>query len=534
MNGGVRKDQRSRRGVARASLALWLATLSLSAGAVTLDIRDTATDFLRAGLDFGALSSTQTHHTAGEYLDIGHASSRFRRVYLYTNNAEAFGRNERGLLGESGGSPLPLYFRNYPAKPLEGRFLPAEEAFWTAMRERGDADFDTAKSSFALLTPTAGRSLVYLGVRLGGGVRAGSYRTRLVLEESSLVSDITGPGIEHAPFKDVILIDIPVGVGGTVVEESTGTTATLYYRLEGEAVFQSAPATLRPDPADPFRYTLDAALPATLPAPGVLEYYFVALDQFENETRLPADHREYFRANLVPQNQTVVRPITNAGGRVDVAVGDPRLPGVTLDLPGGVGVRTITVSLEPAATQPTLRGLSPVRVFELGPDNTQFNRPGTISLPYLDQDQDGVVDGTTVNETDLKIFWHDGVEWRSVGGRVDTVANRVTARISHFSLYALFPLNLGVTAESVRPKERIVTPNGDGVWDEAVFDGISDVDGEYTIEIFNARGERVRRIVNMNKWNARDDDGQVVENGTYIYRLTGQGMTVTGMIAVAR
>ena len=118
------------------------------------------------------------------------------------------------------------------------------------------------------------------------------------------------------------------------------------------------------------------------------------------------------------------------------------------------------------------------------------------------------MDGTTVNENDLRIFWHDGVDWRSVGGRVDTAANRV--------------------------KERILTPNGDGVWDDAVFDGISDADGDYTIEIFNVRGERVRRIVNMNKWNGRDDDGQIVENGTYVYRLTGQGMTVTGMIAVAR
>ena len=41
-------------------------------------------------------------------------------------------------------------------------------------------------------------------------------------------------------------------------------------------------------------------------------------------------------------------------------------------------------------------------------------------------DQDGVVDGTAVSELALKIFWHDGVEWRSVGGRVDAVdlANR--------------------------------------------------------------------------------------------------------------
>lgn len=517
-------------GAVAAAVCLWPAF----AGAVTLDVRETATDALATGLNFGVLPSSVTHHPAPCYLDIGHSASSYRRVYLYTDNNDRYGKPERGLVSDGAFPSLPLYFRNYPAKPADGSFRADQQPFWSPLLEKGEADFAAQKTTKALLTPTDSRSLVYLGLLLNRGAAGGNYRTRLFVEEISLVSDIVGPVIDHSPFKDVILTDVPPGIGAALVEESTGTTATLYYRIEGDAVFQSVPATLTPDPADPFRYVFDAALPAALPAPAILEYYFVAMDQYENDTRLPADHRTFFRANLVPQNQTVVRPITNAGGRVDVAIGDPRLPGVTLDLPGGVGVRSVTVSLEPTGTQPLLRGLAPVRVFELGPDNITFNRPGTISLPYMDQDQDGVVDGTTVNENDLRIFWHDGVEWRSVGGRVDTAANRVTARISHFSLYALFPFNLGATAESVRPKERILTPNGDGVWDDAVFDGISDADGDYTIEIFNVRGERVRRIVNMNKWNGRDDDGQIVENGTYVYRLTGQGMTVTGMIAVAR
>lgn len=518
------------RGAAVAVIFLW----PVFAGAVTLDVRETATDALATGLNFGVLPSSVTHHPAPCYLDIGHSVSSYRRVYIYTDNNDRYGKPERGLVSDGAFPSLPLYFRNYPVKPADGSFRADQQPFWSPLLEKGEADFVAQKPTKALVTPTDGRSLVYLGLLLNRGAAGGNYRTRLFVEEISLVSDIVGPVIDHSPFKDVILTDVPPGIGATIVEESTGTTATLYYRIEGDAVFQSAPAVLTPDPTDPFRYVLDAALPAVLPAPAVMEYYFVAMDQYENDTRLPADHRTYFRANLVPQNQTVVRPITNAGGRVDVAIGDPRLPGVTLDLPGGVGVRSITVALEPVGSQPLLRGLAPTRVFELGPDNVTFNRPGTIALPYPDADQDGVVDGTSVSETDLRIFWHDGVEWRSVGGRVDTVANRVMARVSHFSLYALFPLNLGVTAESVRPKERIISPNGDGVWDEAVFDGISDADGAYTIEIFNTRGERVRRIDNMNKWNGRDDDGQLVENGTYVYRLSGQGMTVTGMIAVAR
>ncbi|MBL0059214.1 MAG: gliding motility-associated C-terminal domain-containing protein [Elusimicrobia bacterium] len=533
---GFGKWDQPRRAAASAVVAVGL--LTLPAHSVTLQIRDVVTDEVQTntGLTFGGLPSAKTHHTARQYLDIGHPDSPYRRVYLYTNNTKAYNKTEAGLVSDKARPPLPLFFKNFPSKPnvVDGTFSPASESTWTEMIEQGDPGFDSDKPLNALLTPTGGKSLVYLGVTVAPSTLRGDYQGKMVLEESSTVPDIVGPGIEHTPFNDVVLIDIPIGVGAVLYEEPpTVPVGTLHFRLAGDPVFQTASAGLTLDPKNPMRYIFDAALPAGIVAPGVLEYYFTALDEYQNESRLPPVEGDYYRANLVPEFGTVTRSMTSAGGRVDVAVGDPRRPGFSLSVPAGTTLQSISVSQKDPSLIPTFKSLDPVSAFEVGPSGTRFSRVATLTIPYLDEDDDGLVDGTGADEKLLRIYWFDGIEWRVVGGSVDVVNNLVSASISHFSVFGLFPAGGPVTAESVRPKEKIFTPNGDGVWDAAVFN-INVGDGPIEIQIFNVRGERVRLITNVPEWDGRDDDGKVVENGTYVYRLTGQGLTVTGMIAVAR
>lgn len=504
-----------------------------SARAVTLTLRNVKDDQAAAVLGFGSLDPSISHQTALQYLDIAHSASLDRKLYLYTTNQEKLGKAEKGLVASGAGAALPFFYYNYPNKSASRPFGLGNESQWTEILEKSQPDFETLKPADALLTPTEGRSLVFLGVKVASTTAPDNFQSHLVLEESSTGADITDPSLAHTPFNDVILIDIPMGVSGTIVEESTPVAATLYYRLQGEPVFQSVPATVTPDPSNPIGYDFEAPLPDTLMGPAVLEYYFTAVDKFGNDSRLPSEDGDVFRSNLVPENGTVTRTVTSAGGRVDIAIGDPRWPGFSLDIPSASGLQKVTVALKPTTAVPRLNGVPPVQVFEVGPHGAHFNQSATLSIPYLDEDQDALVDGTGVNETTLRIYWHDGIEWRLVGGQVDADGNRATARVSHFSVFALFPAGAPPTVETVRPKEKVFTPNGDGVWDSAVFN-IDPMDGDIEIEIYNTRGDRVRRIVNLAEWNGRDDDGNMVENGTYIYRLTGQGLTVTGMLAVAR
>jgi hypothetical protein len=261
---------------------------------------------------------------------------------------------------------------------------------------------------------------------------------------------------------------------------------------------------------------------------GVLEYYFLAVDTFTNRTESP-----HFRANLVPATEATARPLPVEGGDDEIAVGDPRLPGVRLLFPSGSlsGGGTLTVRLKDETTTPPFQESAPVRVFDLGPNGLRFQSPITIELPYLDRDQNGWVDGSSVNETDLRVFWFDGFSWRFVGGKVDPEANRVSATVTHFSEYGLFSFGQAPSAEVVRPLERILTPNPPN---DALHFNTTAANGDFDIDIFDIGGARVRRIHNIPEWDRRDDSGRVVESGTYVYRFSGQGMTLTGMIALAR
>ncbi len=514
-----------------ASLALLGTAGSLRA--VTLAIREIGTGEEKPSVEFGFLSPTISHHTAVRYLDIGHPSSVNRKIFLYTANQEAFGKAEAGLISTSTRAALPFYFRNYPSVPADGSFKAADESLWTLFLEKSASDFETRKQAETLLTPTDGRSLIYMGTKIDGAAAPADFRAQIIVEEWSEF-EVDAPLISHTPFNDVLLTGVSMGVPAVVVEESTPVAVTLHYRFQNDppASFADVPAAVSPDPGDPNRYFVDAALPVVPSVAAVLEYYFTAVDRYTNDSRLPAASTGVFRANLIPEFGTAVQPMTSAGGRVDVAVGDPRQPGFSLAIPAGTNLQSVSVSQEDPALLPSFNALSPISAFEVGP-HAQFNRMATLTIPYLDEDDDGLVDGTGEDEKLLRVYWFDGIEWRFVGGSVDIVKNQVTAPISHLSLFGLFPASGSMTAESVRPKEKILTPNGDGQNDAAVFN-ISVADGPIEIKIFNVRGDRIRQIENFSLWDGRDDDGKVVENGTYVYRLTGQGLTVTGMIAVAR
>lgn len=515
----------------RPGLFLLLLTSAGSARALSLTIRNVEDDAPAAGISFSNVrGESGRHHTARQYLEVAHPPSRFRKVYLYTDNGGALGISKEGLVNvlEPAFPEVPFYWKNFPGRPAP--FTPATEGEWTALLEKSRPEFSVpaVKDARALLTPAAdGFSRVGLAIKTAAEPERGNYVAHLVLEESSDVDDVAGPEVAHAPFHDVILIDIPIGVETPALDDGSVVSSTFYFRLDGAGDFLARPAALTPDPGNPFRWFVKVSLDPGDVHEGLMEYYFIVRDNFDNETQTPV-----YRANLVPVDGAVTRTVPAEGGVETIPVGDPSQPGFTVTFPPDSlsGPQTLSVSLRPSSDYPGVGDQETVRVFELGPDGVRFARPVTLALPYLDQDQDGTVDGTSIDETTLRVYWFDGHLWRYVGGQVDTAANQVRATVTHFSVYGLAPLAQALTPEMVRPQEKILTPNGDGQNDFAQFN----ITGEFEIEFFDLRGDRVRRLSGVNTWDGRDDDGRLVETGTYIYRLRGQGLTVTGALAVAR
>ncbi|MFH1259996.1 MAG: gliding motility-associated C-terminal domain-containing protein [Elusimicrobiota bacterium] len=110
-------------------------------------------------------------------------------------------------------------------------------------------------------------------------------------------------------------------------------------------------------------------------------------------------------------------------------------------------------------------------------------------------------------------------------------------------LIAFVFLNLTLAAadefELTKVYPRIFTPNNDGLNDLVYFYFSNPQDSLVSCRIFDILG---RETVNLHwggerdslVWNGRDDQGNAVSSGVYIYQIEAEGKTLNGVIIVAR
>lgn len=315
-----------------------------------------------------------------------------------------------------------------------------------------------------------------------------------------------------------------------------------YRKLGASSAFSAVPFSLTA--VDQNTYFAKAEIPPSFIVPPGIEYY-IDITAGSDISYIP-DTAPGTNFTMEVVNTTTGR-INKKGGKLQVDDSNPDDGETMLEVPSGslsaeteMSVTQVDTDSLPPASGRIVLSSSPVMAFEFGPSGATFKRPVKLSMLYFDLDGDGIVDGTDFKETDLRLFWWDGYEWRLVGGRVDPLSKVVYATISHFSLYAIFPAG-ALTADDYRPKERIITPGTrDGVNDYANFDGLAG--GTFDIRIYDVTGRQVRKITDESasgpRWDGMDENNHVVESGVYIYQFKadvgGSMKLISGMIAVAK
>jgi len=371
---------------------------------------------------------------------------------------------------------------------------------------------------------------VYLAADLRGAA-AGDYNTTICFDLYHLAP---APDITHSPIKRIGIIGDKIVFNATI---SNVTSTMLHYIIEGST---GSVTGLPVGKADSYTYTLSRD---KVIKPGYV-YYHIEATNGEKTIWWPGPGEAQWQE--IDVSQTTTGTVGPKGGKVILPDGNPDDGEVMVDITEGAVNRTTRITIEQITDLNRMpgygEGWEPVAIYNFTEEGTRFKKPVMMNLLYFDLDENGKPedwkgDEVDFNESQLACYWWDGFNWRQVGGKVDSDRNIVTAKISHFSYYALFQVRpMGIS--EYRPKERIITPAcADGKNDVAYFSGLT---GQVaTIRIYDITGKKIRTIEgDPYEWDGTDDDGNIVESGVYIYQfkadVDGKRRLVSGTIVVAK
>ncbi len=193
-------------------------------------------------------------------------------------------------------------------------------------------------------------------------------------------------------------------------------------------------------------------------------------------------------------------------------------------------------------------------ILVLGPDGQEYRgtlrTPATLTLPYTDDDNDGVVDGTRppVHAARLSLWWLDETHslWVKLpDAAVDRDRKTVSAPIRHFSVFTVMGAPSFYVGDSFAfpvPWRPSGPDAGAGAGQTGTAAGgitFSNLPSAAAIRIYTLSGDLVREIDHSNglpqeAWDVRNADGEELATGTYIYVIESAGARKTGKLAVIR
>ncbi|MCJ7646147.1 gliding motility-associated C-terminal domain-containing protein, partial [bacterium] len=381
---------------------------------------------------------------------------------------------------------------------------------------------------------------VYLG-GLFGSAGAGEYSTIISFDLYHLAPQEV-PVISHTPIQRIGIMGNKTVFEAKITDDKSVESATIHYKIGKSGKWQSAGMSLQGSPVEKIAtYVLP---PQAVTGPCEISYWLEARDGEDNIGRW----KDGYSPQIIEVTQSIAEIVGPEGGTAILPDGNPEDGEVMVDIPEGALSKETKITIEQITDLSRVPGYSegwdwePVAIYNFTEEGTRFKKPVTMNLLYFDLDNNGKPEDwkgkeMEFNESQLACYWWDGITWRPVGGKVDSDSNIATIKVNHFSYYGLFKARpMGIS--EYRPEERIITPAYvDGKNDVAYFSGLSGQNT--TIRIYDITGKKIRTIDGEPyEWDGRDEDGNIVESGIYIYQfkadVDGKKRLVSGTIAVAK
>ena len=552
-----------------------------SVSAVVHNISDNAVQAGGAGFDLAF--SSDAFKLSKQYIKLDYTpytNAPAWRLDMYTNNTNASPGllQKGGLIGVStNAAHVPLAWNKSSAvsTPSVVDISTGSAGGWTWLKDKGDVDDpSTSGMNESWLTAYYGG---YTTLASGGlsnsnpatvylyfegdfnAAPADNYNCNIWFDMYQVLDD-SAPTIIHTPISNIISLGDNLTFKATVIDDSFVGNCALYYKV-GDGVWENHDmvATGGTQTNKSFQYT-----PTDIGNAAKVSYFIVATDGYNfavfdgsGLSGQPSLDTAVAHGKATPQVITISDNITFSGitsGSFIVPDGNPNDGNTSITIPTGalssaIDLKITQLDPDDTAIYPSRDssyelGKKPVAIYDFLPEGQHFNMPIDMTLLFLaDTDPNDVVrmpDGTVltgVKKRDLKVYWWDGFVWRAMGGKLDDNLNTLTIKTDHFSKYAIF-YQPAMSADEYRPKEKIITPNGDDKNPYASFDGL--VGEDYTISIFDIRGHKVKTITtsSLPRWDGTDDGGRVVESGVYLYQfkadVNGSSKLISGTIVVAK
>lgn len=107
------------------------------------------------------------------------------------------------------------------------------------------------------------------------------------------------------------------------------------------------------------------------------------------------------------------------------------------------GIHSLTVEQKSDSNLSTSGFVSIGKFFNIESDMPSGSFNSVLIFSYDDADDDGIVDGTSVNENSLDAYFYDGTSWVNITNSIkDTSGNYIAASVDHFTQFALLSQTL--------------------------------------------------------------------------------------------
>ncbi len=263
------------------------------------------------------------------------------------------------------------------------------------------------------------------------------------------------------------------------------------------------------------------------------------------------------KETIVSGEQQKEQLINNAVTNTVQAADDGTSLLVKVAIPAGaVNSSTVTLTL---VNNPASKPAPPAGAQELnlsvkinlsnGQSDLSGGHTATLTLSYKDDNEDGIVDGTSVGVDQLKLYYASSQAgpWILLDSTINKTKKTITGITSHFSFFAVFA-GPAANLDTVRAYPVPFMPN-DGKTDNGVPYSASDpnsgiifdnLPSAVKIKIFTLSGQLVADLDTSNsqgkiQWDVKNNAGKKAASGGYLAVISSPGSkTITKKLLVVR